>query len=79
MRQGERHGLLPLLYQALKQCPEELVPAAVLNHLRAWFAAHTLRSLQMHRELLRLIDLLTARTDRGHSLQGPDPGRGGVR
>ena len=58
--QGVRHGLLPLLYQELKQYPEPLVPAAVLNGLRSWFAAHALRSLQMEQELKRLVTLLRA-------------------
>jgi hypothetical protein len=57
-RQGVRHQVLPLLYQTLKTCPDPIVPASALNRLRSWFAAHALRSMQMQKELQRLIDLL---------------------
>jgi hypothetical protein len=57
--QGLRHGVLPQIYQTLKDCPSSLVPTPVLKNLQNWFATHTLRNLQMQNELQRQVSLLT--------------------
>jgi len=59
LRLGEHHAVLPLIYQALKNIPDPLVPAPILNRLQRTFVALTLRNLQMQKELHRVIDLLT--------------------
>ncbi len=57
--QGQRHAVLQLIYHTLKNSPDSLVPASDLNRLQREFAAHALRSMQMQKELRRLLDLLT--------------------
>ena len=60
MSLGVSHGVLPLIYQTLKNYPESLVPASVSKRLQSEFAAHALRSMQMQKGLRRVVDLLTA-------------------
>jgi hypothetical protein len=53
-----RHGLLPLVNRALRQLPGELCPEPHRERFRVAAAAVTLRSLQLHTELRRLLVLL---------------------
>ncbi len=52
-----RHGMMPLLYRHLKDCPEA-VPAPFLEKLRGLFHRNLARNLLLTEELLRLLDLL---------------------
>jgi len=55
---AERHGALPLLYQALSQM-EDVVPAEQLRTLHQAFQANLHKALFLSRELIRILDCLS--------------------
>ncbi len=56
---AERHGALPLLYQALSQI-EDAVPAEQLRTLQQAFQTNLHKALFLSRELIRILDCLSS-------------------
>jgi hypothetical protein len=52
-----KHGLISLLYQSLKKTCPDSVPADVLNQLRDYSIANTLRNMSLTDELFRLLQI----------------------
>src|SRR5438552_2256377 len=71
MRLAGRHGLLPLVHAHLESAARDLVPAAMLQPLRAASRQIAARNLYATGELHRLLDLLAAHGISGMPYKGP--------
>jgi hypothetical protein len=57
IKQGHRHGILPLLYWSLKNhCPNK-VPGPIMKELGDFFQANARKNLFAISELLRILSL----------------------
>ena len=69
MREARRHGLLPLVYWHLhKVCP---VPNAVLDQLRGYFRANTVRNIILAEELIEILKLFKTQNILAIPFKGP--------
>jgi hypothetical protein len=65
------HGVIPLLFQSLRDTCPELVPEAVMAQLQHHRRANMLKNLELTSELLRLMGLFEANGIRVVTFKGP--------
>jgi hypothetical protein len=71
IEQGQRHGILPLLYWSLKtHCPDS-VPNPIMKELGEFFQANARKNLFATSELLRILSLLEEKNIKAIPFKGP--------
>ena len=65
------HGVMPVLYQSLKNTCPEAVPQVILNHLQNYFHANAARNLFLTSELINLLKLFQKRDISVIPFKGP--------
>ena len=71
IEQGQRHGILPLLYWSFKtHCPDR-VPDPIMKELGEFFQANARKNLFAVSELLRILSLLEEKNIKAIPFKGP--------
>ncbi|HXG50497.1 MAG TPA: nucleotidyltransferase family protein [candidate division Zixibacteria bacterium] len=65
------HGVLPLVYRALKRLPDATVPAEILDQLRRNYLANAAMSLSFTSEMLKILGWLEAEHIKAIPFKGP--------
>jgi hypothetical protein len=69
-----KHGLVPLLYQNLKDAQSDGIPEDIVDTLRDQFRAITIRNLTLTAQVLRLVDLFQGNDIPAIPYKGPTLG-----
>ena len=70
LRLAEQHGVMPLLYQALRDLPD-LVPHTILEELRVRYEHNARKNLRFTAELIRILDCLESHDIAAIPFKGP--------
>jgi Uncharacterised nucleotidyltransferase len=70
LRLAEHHNVIPLVYQALRQIPDE-VPPAILDELRTRFDHNARKNLRFAAELTRILECLESHGIAAVPFKGP--------